>query len=171
MLIPFPSRHHPLTRLPRILAVSHDPAMVRLLREMFSYHRSAVRIEQASSSAMACERLARLNERPRLVIIAIGLHHQLGLDVLRRARSDHRLACIPTIVLAQCPHLKDERQALAIGADFYFEHPTGIADFSPLVSRCRELLALDDEGDEFDEARTTADAAAAPSSPVDARVS
>jgi CheY-like chemotaxis protein len=147
MLIPFPSRHHPRPRLPRILAVHPEASLVRLLREMFFFHRCPALIEQAVSVELARARLARVRERPRLIIIGIGLHHQGGLELLRHARSDHRLAGIPTVVLTQNPRLRDERDAMAIGADFYLEHPSGIDDFSPLVNRCRELLALAQEHD------------------------
>jgi DNA-binding response OmpR family regulator len=73
--------------------------------------------------------------RPDVVILDVMLPLRSGLEVLAEIRADPELASIPVLVITAQPTTRDE--ALAAGADAYFEKP-----FDPvaLAAAVQEVL-------------------------------
>ncbi len=104
---------------PRILLVEDDD----LLRESFQillddagYH-----VLTAGTAAGAME-TAR-TERPRLVILDLGLPDRPGLDVVRYIRAEPELAGLPVIALTGRVGAGEEEACLEAGCNRYLSKP------------------------------------------------
>jgi DNA-binding response OmpR family regulator len=114
-----------------IVVIEDDPNIADLV-DMY-LRRDGFRVIQASSGEAGLE--AAVRERPRLVVVDIGLPDRMdGLEVFRvlRATSD-----VPVIILTARDSEVDRILGLELGADDYVTKP-----FSPreLVARIRAIL-------------------------------
>src|SRR3954462_10667639 len=111
-----------LRKLPRVLVVHRDPAVVRWIREAFIASRHSALIEQAPTAKRAYWHLDWYHGRRGcwLVVIGLDMSQEGGFDLLSRLRADSRLMQIPVIVLMQRLNQAEERRAIASGADFVF---------------------------------------------------
>ncbi len=76
---------------------------------------------------------------PDLVLLDVSLPEMDGVEVLRRLRSDERLAHLPVIALTAHAMRGDRERFLAMGFDDYVAKP--IVDEEVLVSAVARLLA------------------------------
>ena len=117
---------------PATIVVVEDDAGIADLVDMY-LRRAGFRVVHATSGAAGLTAVA--NQRPRLVILDLGLPGELdGLEVCRRLRSD---GDVPIVMLTARDDEVDRVLGLELGADDYVTKP-----FSPreLVARVKGIL-------------------------------
>ena len=134
--VPFPAALSPsvqVGRLPRILVVDDDAAMVEVLRDILHEERYDVRVARDGSEALA----SVYNERPDLILTDLDMPGVNGLELLRKLRRDLSTCQIPVVFLTVIESLDSEVQALDLGADDYLGKPVQRAR---LLGRIRRSL-------------------------------
>jgi DNA-binding response OmpR family regulator len=114
-----------------IVVVEDDPNIGDLV-ELY-LRREGFRVLQATDAGRALDVVGR--ERPRLVVLDVGLPGQLdGLDLCRRLRDN---GAVPVVILTARDSEIDRVLGLELGADDYVTKP-----FSPreLVARVKAIL-------------------------------
>jgi two-component system cell cycle sensor histidine kinase/response regulator CckA len=119
----------------RILVVDDHPENLYLLRALLEGHGFAV--EEARHGVDALQKARR--QPPALVISDLLMPVLDGYGLLRQWRADESLRTIPFIVYtATFTEPRDERLAMALGADAFFVKPT---EPELLLARVRAVLA------------------------------
>jgi len=72
---------------------------------------------------------------PNLVVLDLQLHRTSGLEVLGWIRSQPSLSRLVVFMLTSSSRVEHKDQALALGADFYYEKPTGLDGLRITVER------------------------------------
>lgn len=121
---------------PLVLVVDDTPETRRLFRRVLE--RGRLRVIEARTGEEAIEAVVR--ERPRLVVLDLGLPGIDGFEVARRVRAHPDPAVAATILLACSASIQPEieAQARAAGCDAFEGKPIDIASFAPFI---RRLLA------------------------------
>jgi diguanylate cyclase (GGDEF)-like protein/PAS domain S-box-containing protein len=123
-----------------LIVDDHAPNLV-LLRSMLEFH--GYRVEEAVNGAEALLK-ARLSP-PRLVVSDLLMPVMDGYTLLRQWKADAQLKAIPFVVYtATYTGTKDERLALALGADAFIPKTSGHEAF---MARIDEVLAKEQRGE------------------------
>ncbi|MHB8627829.1 MAG: response regulator [Aggregatilineales bacterium] len=103
----------------RVLLIDSDPADAELIRTALTEQGHVVRVAANGSDGLA----ATLEKTPSLVLLALNLPDQSGLDVFRtmhgRARTEH----IPVMFLAERGEASQQNEVLYAGADDFIIKP------------------------------------------------
>jgi two-component system KDP operon response regulator KdpE len=114
----------------RVLVVDDEPPIRKLLRMGLNAH--GYEIIEAPNGKVA---LDRLDERPDLIILDLGLPDIQGHELLRAIRA--RNESVPIVVLSSRGDEAGKVEALDIGADDYVTKPFGMDE---LLARMRAAL-------------------------------
>jgi two-component system KDP operon response regulator KdpE len=114
----------------RVLVVDDEPPIRKLLRMGLNAH--GYEIIEAPNGKTA---LDRLDERPDLIILDLGLPDIKGHELLRAIRA--RNESVPIVVLSSRGDEAGKVEALDIGADDYVTKPFGMDE---LLARMRAAL-------------------------------
>ena len=114
----------------KVLVIDDEPAIRKLLRMGLSTQ--GYDILEATNGKMALE---RLQEKPDLIILDLGLPDIQGHELLRTIRS--RNESVPVVVLSSRGDEAGKVQALDFGADDYVTKPFGMDE---LLARMRAAL-------------------------------
>lgn len=77
---------------------------------------------------------------PRAILTDIKMPRMDGLELLRRIKSEPLLRDIPIAILTSSDHEADRKEALRLGANYYFMKPSDLDAYAEIVSRIRELM-------------------------------
>jgi two-component system KDP operon response regulator KdpE len=113
-----------------VLVIDDEPPIRKLLRMGLGTQGYDVIEAQDGKSA-----LARLAEKPGLIVLDLGLPDIAGLDLLRRIRAE--APTVPVVVLSSRDDEAGKVQALDLGADDYVTKPFGMEE---LLARMRAAL-------------------------------
>jgi DNA-binding NarL/FixJ family response regulator len=118
----------------KILCIEDDPQTVELLVEVLEEEGLAPIVARDGREGMA-----KLGERPGLVLCDIDMPHKSGFDVLRDLRqSGSELRSIPFIFITAYGNRDVHLQARRLGCDDFLEKPI---DFELLLAIVRNYLA------------------------------
>ncbi len=118
------------------LIVEDSPTMRQLLVYALSRVDGVVSVE-ASDGVDALERLSEMV--PDIILADINMPVMDGLKLVKRVRSDARLANIPIIIITTEGGDEDRERALGLGANAFITKPIQAPQ---VVAAVRELLAL-----------------------------
>src|SRR5260221_281393 len=121
-------------RIPRVLIVEDDPALLRALRITLRARGYDVRVASAGREALAEAR----HRPPDVVVLDLGLPDLDGTEVIRELRG---WSSTPVIVLSGRAGSEDKIGALDAGANDYVTKPF---DMEELLARLRAALRRDD---------------------------
>jgi CheY-like chemotaxis protein len=79
-------------------------------------------------------------ERPRLVLLDLGLPRLSGLEVLEALNADGLQAAAPVIVLSTSRRLEDQRRSRELGVRDYWLKPRDLEGYEQLMERLREEI-------------------------------
>lgn len=114
----------------RVLIIDDEPPIRKLLR--MGLGTQGYQVLEAPNGKAALE---RLDDKPDLIILDLGLPDMQGLDLLRRFRDQGVTA--PIIVLSSRGDEAGKVQALDLGADDYVTKPFGLNE---LLARMRAAM-------------------------------
>jgi PleD family two-component response regulator len=103
----------------RVLLIDSDPADSELIRAAFSDQGYTFQYAATGSDGL---RLA-LDKTPSLVLLALTLPDQSGLDVLTALRERARTAQVPIMILAERREASQQNAVLKAGADDFIVQP------------------------------------------------
>lgn len=123
---------------PILIAVVEDnPADVVLVREALrsqKLHFDIKRFEDGEEAIAAlCPPGGEPEIRPDLVLIDLNLSQSSGLEVLRALRQSLVNCEVPAAILTSSESPRDQKQALALGANCYILKPTRLEEFLETV--------------------------------------
>jgi len=121
-------------RIPRVLIVEDEPALLRALRINLRARGYDVRVASAGREALAEAR----HRPPDVVVLDLGLPDLDGTEVIRELRG---WSSTPVIVLSGRAGSEDKIGALDAGANDYVTKPF---DMEELLARLRAALRRDD---------------------------
>lgn len=113
-----------------ILVVEDDPANLELLTDLLAAH--GYRVCEAKDGSTAIE-MAR-TERPRLILMDLGLPGLDGIETTERLKADPALRSIPVVVVTAHSRLR-ELEARAAGCDGFLTKPIHAPILLDTVSR------------------------------------
>lgn len=113
-----------------VLVVEDDRQLRRFLRVSLSSH--GLLVAEAETAREALQVLTA--ERPKLVLLDLGLPDVDGIELTRQVRS---FSAVPIIVISARRREDDKVAVLDAGADDYVEKPFGVAE---LLARIRVAL-------------------------------
>ncbi len=103
----------------RVLLIDSDPADAELIHAALTEQGHTVRVVATASDGLA----ATLEKTPSLVLLALSLPDQSGLDVFRTMRGRARTEHIPVMFLAERGEASQQNEALHAGADDFIIKP------------------------------------------------
>lgn len=118
----------------RVLIAEDEPHIVESLSFVLEREGFAVRAVLDGDTAL---RELRANA-PDLLILDLMLPRMNGFEVLKAAKADAALKCIPVIVLTAKGQAQDRRMVEEIGAEGFMTKPFSNRE---IVERVRELAA------------------------------
>lgn len=125
----------------RVLIVDDKPENLYLLRALLQGNGCTVDEARHGAEALTIARQAP----PDLIISDVLMPVMDGYTLLRRWKADERLQTIPFVVYtATYTEPKDERLALALGADAFIIKPL---EPEPFMTRIKEILAKEESGE------------------------
>ncbi len=104
-----------LLRMSHVLLVEDDPLMSDLYKAILT--NGGIEVTHVSSGKAALATLKKL--RPDLVVLDMMMPEMSGVDVLKKMRSQPKLADIPVVVSSNFADGDHEKVALAAGATKY----------------------------------------------------
>ncbi len=130
-------------RAVEILVVEDNPQDLELLMRALKKANLGNRIEIARDGAEAlafvfgegayAER--RIEDAPRVILLALKLPKVDGLEVLRRIRSDPRTKTIPIVVLTSSKEQSDVVESYRLGVNSYVVKPVSFEQFAGAVQQ------------------------------------
>jgi DNA-binding response OmpR family regulator len=119
---------------PTVLIADDDPVSAHLLRHCLTS--AGFRVVCATEGREALALME--SESPVLMILDVMMPVMDGIEVLRRAKADERLASIPVIMVTSREQNADVLEAIKLGATDYLVKP-----FMPteLLSRVARIVA------------------------------
>ena len=118
-------------RIPRILVVDDDPAILELLTT-----RLLLAGFEVSSARDGSQALASIAEaRPSAMVLDINMPVMDGFGVLKRLKEQDLLATLPTMVLTARHQKEDVVEAIKLGAKDYMAKPFDDQIFLQRISR------------------------------------
>jgi PleD family two-component response regulator len=103
----------------RVLLIDSDPADVELIRTALTEQGHSVRAAANGNDGLT----AALEKTPSLVLLALSLPDQSGLDVFRTMRSRARTEHVPVMFLAERGESSQQNAVLQAGADDFIVKP------------------------------------------------
>ncbi len=117
-----------MTRLPTLLVVDDEPAVLLLLRSCFAGPEYAV-----STAANGAEGLdAFLSDHPDLVLTDLRMPVMDGFELIERIRESSR--AVPIMVVSSLNETMDKVRALKLGADDYMTKPLVLSELKARVA-------------------------------------
>jgi two-component system, response regulator len=124
-----------------ILLVEDDPDDAELTMRALTRTRLANRVVRVRDGAEAIDFLFAQGayvgragaQRPRLVLLDLGLPKLAGIEVLQRIRADERTRTMPVVALTSSSAEHDMAEAGALGVNAFITKPVDFADFRRLV--------------------------------------
>lgn len=113
-----------------ILVVEDDPANRELVVDLLEAHGYQVCQAADGYTAIAMAR----TERPRLILMDLGLPGLDGVETTRRLKTDPALRCIPIVVVTAHAHA-GKPLAIAAGCDAYLSKPISGSILLDVVAR------------------------------------
>lgn len=131
----------------RILLVEDNEIDVEVTRRMLSKAGFAVALQVARDGADALDALlsARAGERPRLVLLDLGLPGIAGPEVLRRIKSNAELCSIPVAVLTGQGGNRAMLECAALGGNMFFVKPITPAEAVRILRAVDQYWTLMDQ--------------------------
>ncbi len=128
-----------------ILLVEDNPDDVTLTLRAFQRARLGNRVQVATDGAEALDYIfctgrhagRRLEDRPRVILLDLGLPKMPGVEVLRRIRSDERTRSIPVVVLTVSEHERDIAECRRLRADAYIVKPVSFQRLSQVTPQLK----------------------------------
>jgi CheY-like chemotaxis protein len=117
----------------RILYIEDSALAIKVVEEILG-KRPTVDLVPAMTAADGLER-AR-NERPKMIILDLGLPDRPGIEVLGELQADERTSWIPVLVLTADTDPEQEARLLVSGALAYLTKPMDENLFLALVDEC-----------------------------------
>ena len=103
----------------RVLLIDSDPADAELIHTALTEQGHTVRVAATAGDGLA----ATLEKTPSLVLLALSLPDQSGLDVFRTMRGRARTEHIPVMFLAERGEASQQNEVLHAGADDFIIKP------------------------------------------------
>lgn len=126
--------------LKRILLAEDSPNDVELTLAALSEHRLANEVVHVADGAEALDYLycrgrfeGRSGGLPAVVLLDIKMPKVDGLEVLRRIRSDPRLATLPAVILTSSREEADLAEGYRLQVNAYVVKPVAFPDFVEAV--------------------------------------
>ncbi len=122
-----------MIQTPHVVAIDDDAELLKLLAMLL--RRVGAQTTTFSYGNTALEHLAA--HVPDLILLDLMLPEPNGVEILRRVRSDARLARVPILILSAKADARSMQQALELGADGFISKPY-VA--SSLIERVKTAL-------------------------------
>ncbi len=126
--------------LKRILLAEDSPNDVELTLAALSEHRLANEVVRVADGAEALDYLycrgcfeGRTGGLPAVILLDIKMPKVDGLEVLRRIRSDPRLAALPVVILTSSREEADIVEGYRLHVNAYVVKPVAFPDFVEAV--------------------------------------
>jgi len=124
-----------------ILLVEDDANDVVLTLRAFEKAHLSNRVHVAKDGAEALAYIfctgpyarRRLEQRPKVILLDLGLPKVDGLEVLRRIKHDERTRLIPVVVLTMSQQARDIAECRRLGADSYIVKPVDFQRLSQIT--------------------------------------
>ena len=117
-----------------ILYVEDNPANLRLVTHLFNKH-GGIYLQDAHDGFLALEILSSENKFD-LILLDIQLPGDInGFDILKKIRSDSKMANIPVVAISANATEHDIKEGLNAGFDDYITKPINIDDFTKSITR------------------------------------
>jgi two-component system, response regulator len=78
-----------------------------------------------------------LNQIPALVLLDLKLPYVSGLEILKEIRADKRISQVPVVILTSSVEDKDRTDSFRLGANDYFQKPTGFSPFTEMIQKIK----------------------------------
>jgi CheY-like chemotaxis protein len=116
------------------MIVEDNPTDVFLVREAIAAHGLEIHLHVIEDGEKAMRRIAQIDAAdgeglPHLVLLDINLPRADGFEVLRYLRSSRCCGKVPVIVMTSSGAATDQAQSAALGANAYFQKPSGYDEF------------------------------------------
>lgn len=119
--------------LPKILLVEDNPALLSMLKDIFSPH---YHILTATNGLQASE-IATM-QPPDIILSDVVMPIMTGIELCRQIKSNTDTCHIPVVLLTARASVDNNIEGLDIGADDYITKPFNV---NILLSRCNNLIA------------------------------
>ncbi len=103
----------------RVLLIDDDPSTGELLQTVFQEQGHDLQVMASAADGLA----ASLDKPPALILLAVRLPDQAGLEVLRTLRNRARTQHIPVMFLARRSEADHQNELLSAGADDFILKP------------------------------------------------
>lgn len=117
----------------RVLVVDDSPEDVMIAQRAFKASRVANELTIARDGQEAVDMMQNGAAPPELVLLDIKLPRLNGHEVLKRVRSDSRLATLPVVMLSASQRREDVVESYRLGANSYIQKPVAFGRFQEIL--------------------------------------
>jgi two-component system response regulator len=132
------------TNIVEILLVEDNQRDAELIIHALEKHKSPNQLVHVKDGTEALDFLfgrgqyagRNIEQRPRVVLLDLGLPKLNGLDVLRAIKADEVLRCLPVVIVTSSDDASDIQTAYDLGANSYVVKPM---EFDAFIKAMRHL--------------------------------